>query len=217
MAKIIVMPKLGLTITEGTLSAWKKQVGDAVAEGEALFDVETDKLTNTVESSAAGILLQVLVEAGETVPCLTPVGVIGSAGEDISALVGAAPGRQPPAESAAPAAPPVQTEPEKAAGGRVLASPRPGSSPESRGSTWPSSQVPAPAAGSWRRTCGAIKARKPPPAGRHPPWRPGWPQTWAWTWTRSRPGTGCWRRISSTICPPPAAEMRRGPERSSSP
>ncbi|HIT29986.1 MAG TPA: 2-oxo acid dehydrogenase subunit E2, partial [Candidatus Scatomorpha stercoravium] len=46
--KEIVMPKLGLTMTEGTIAAWHKSVGDEVKEGEPLFDVETDKLTNTI-------------------------------------------------------------------------------------------------------------------------------------------------------------------------
>ena len=57
MAKEIVMPKLGLTMTEGTVSKWLKNEGDAVKEGEPLFEVETDKLTNTIEASASGTLL----------------------------------------------------------------------------------------------------------------------------------------------------------------
>ena len=56
MAKVIVMPKLGLTMTEGTLSKWLKHEGEAVKEGEPLFEVETDKLTNTIEASASGTL-----------------------------------------------------------------------------------------------------------------------------------------------------------------
>ena len=48
MAKEIVMPKLGLTMTEGTVSKWLKNEGDAVKEGEPIFEVETDKLTNTI-------------------------------------------------------------------------------------------------------------------------------------------------------------------------
>ena len=59
MAKVVVMPKLGLTMTEGTLSAWKKKEGGAVKEGEALFEVETDKLTNTIEAPASGVLRRI--------------------------------------------------------------------------------------------------------------------------------------------------------------
>ena len=59
MAKVIVMPKLGLTMTEGTVSKWLKAEGDAVREGEPLFEVETDKLTNTIEAAAGGVLLKI--------------------------------------------------------------------------------------------------------------------------------------------------------------
>ena len=61
------MPKLGLTMTEGTIDQWKKNVGDTVKKGEILFSVETDKLTNDVEAEADGVLLKILVPAGETV------------------------------------------------------------------------------------------------------------------------------------------------------
>ena len=84
MAKVVVMPKLGLTMTEGTLSAWKKKEGDAVKEGEALFEVETDKLTNTIEAPASGVLRRIIVAEGRTVPCLEPVAVIAAADEDIT-------------------------------------------------------------------------------------------------------------------------------------
>ena len=70
MAKVVVMPKLGLTMTEGTVSKWLKKVGDAVTQGEPLFDVETDKLTNTIEASASGVLRHLFVEEGTTVPVL---------------------------------------------------------------------------------------------------------------------------------------------------
>ena len=78
MAKEVVMPKLGLTMTEGTIENWLKAEGDAVKEGEVLFSVSTDKLTNDVEAMASGKLLKILVPAGETVACLTPVAVIGA-------------------------------------------------------------------------------------------------------------------------------------------
>ena len=120
MAKVVVMPKLGLTMTEGTLSAWKKKAGDTVNEGEPLFDVETDKLTNTIEAPAAGVLLKIMVEAGATVPCLEPLGIIGAAGEDISGLGGGAPTAAVKENAAAPTAPTAAPE---RAGGRVVASP----------------------------------------------------------------------------------------------
>ena len=105
MAKVVVMPKLGLTMTEGTVSKWLKKVGDEVKEGEPLFDVETDKLTNTIEASASGILRHVFVEDGTTVPVLAKVAVIAAADEDISALTAAEPAAGTPAAAPAAAAP----------------------------------------------------------------------------------------------------------------
>jgi hypothetical protein len=69
MATEILMPKLGLTMTEGTIDEWKKKVGDTVAKGEILLSVETDKLTNDVEAELDGVLLRIDVPAGETVAC----------------------------------------------------------------------------------------------------------------------------------------------------
>ena len=121
MAKLVVMPKLGLTMTEGLVSRWLKAEGDAVKEGEPLFEVETDKLTNTIEATASGTLLKILAKEGDTLPCLAGVAVIGEPNEDISELVpGAAPKAEAPAPAAAPAAP---AAPAKAPGGRVVASP----------------------------------------------------------------------------------------------
>lgn len=124
MAKIVVMPKLGLTMTEGTVSAWLKKEGDAVAEGEPLFEVETDKLTNTIQATEGGTLLKIAVAEGETVPCLTPLAAIGAPGEDVSAQLGG--GAAPAAAEAPAAAPAAAAAPApaaKPAGGRVVASP----------------------------------------------------------------------------------------------
>ena len=123
MAKVVVMPKLGLTMTEGTVSSWLKKEGDAVKEGEPLFEVETDKLTNTIEASATGVLRRIIAGEGVTVPVLDKIAVIAAADEDISGLLapGAAPAAAAPAASAAPAA---AAAPERPAGERVVASPR---------------------------------------------------------------------------------------------
>lgn len=107
MAKEVVMPKLGLTMTEGTVEAWLKNEGDEVKEGEKLFSVSTDKLTNDIEATVSGKLLNILVPAGETVACLTPVAVIGAEGESYAAA---------PAKTAAPA----KAEEKSAEGGGVL-------------------------------------------------------------------------------------------------
>ncbi|MER2150707.1 MAG: biotin/lipoyl-containing protein, partial [Candidatus Limivicinus sp.] len=108
MATEVLMPKLGLTMTEGTIDEWKKKVGDTVAKGEILFSVETDKLTNDVEAEADGVLLAITVPAGETVACKTVIGWLGAAGEAVPAggasAAAAAPAAQAESKAAAPAA-----------------------------------------------------------------------------------------------------------------
>ena len=87
MAKLVVMPKLGLTMTEGEITEWYKAEGDPVSAGDALFEVATDKITNDVEATENGILRKILVPEYESIACLEPVGIIASADEDISSLI----------------------------------------------------------------------------------------------------------------------------------
>ena len=87
MATLIKMPKMGATMTEGTLTNWIVKEGDTVEEGDAIFEVETDKLSNEIESYEDGTILKILVEEGTTVACQTPVAVIGEEGEDYSDLL----------------------------------------------------------------------------------------------------------------------------------
>ncbi|MFQ3536922.1 MAG: dihydrolipoamide acetyltransferase family protein [Aggregatilineales bacterium] len=72
----LLMPKLGLTMTEATLTEWLKSEGEYVREGEPLFIFETDKSTLEFEAPASGILTRILVQAGQSVPVYTVVGVI---------------------------------------------------------------------------------------------------------------------------------------------
>lgn len=102
MAKVIVMPKLGLTMREGVIAKWLKAEGDPVANGEDLFDVETEKLTNTIAANADGVLRKILVKEGEKKECFTPVAIIAGADEDISDAL--AESGAPTEEKAAPAA-----------------------------------------------------------------------------------------------------------------
>ena len=121
MAKVVVMPKMGLTMTEGTVSKWLKKIGDEVKEGEPFFEAETDKLTNTIEATASGVVRHFFVEEGTTVPVLEKVAIIADAGEDISALLGdAAPAAAPEAAAAPAAAAPA---PVRAPGERIVAAP----------------------------------------------------------------------------------------------
>ncbi len=96
MAQAVIFPKLGQTMEEGLIVKWLKQEGEAVAKGDILFEIETDKANLEVESFFEGILLKIYVGTGITVPVNTVVGYVGAAGEPVPA--------QPPAPAAAPAA-----------------------------------------------------------------------------------------------------------------
>jgi 2-oxoglutarate dehydrogenase E2 component (dihydrolipoamide succinyltransferase) len=100
----IVMPQLGETVTEGTITRWFKKVGDTVAEDEPLFEVSTDKVDSEVPAASAGYLSEILVEEGETVDVGTKLAVIGDQpGSNGSAT--AARSTAAPAEEAPPAQP----------------------------------------------------------------------------------------------------------------
>ena len=103
MATEVLMPKLGLTMTEGTIEEWKFKEGDAVKKGDILFSVATDKLTNDVEAEEDGVLLKILLPEGETAPCKAVIGWIGAAGEAVPDAAGSAAPAAAPA-AAAPAA-----------------------------------------------------------------------------------------------------------------
>lgn len=74
---VVTMPKLGLTMNEGTISEWRKNVGDHVEKGEVLLVVATDKLTFEVEAAENGVVSEITVKAEETVPVGTPIARIG--------------------------------------------------------------------------------------------------------------------------------------------
>jgi pyruvate dehydrogenase E2 component (dihydrolipoamide acetyltransferase) len=75
------MPQLGETVTEGTITKWHKQVGDAVEEDEVLFEVSTDKVDSEVPSPVNGLVTEILVPEGETVSVGTKLAVIGQPGQ----------------------------------------------------------------------------------------------------------------------------------------
>lgn len=84
MASEIKMPQLGLTMTEGTITKWFKKVGDSVVLGELLYEVATDKITNQMEATASGILLEIRVAEGKIAPVQSVVGIVGATGESIA-------------------------------------------------------------------------------------------------------------------------------------
>jgi pyruvate dehydrogenase E2 component (dihydrolipoamide acetyltransferase) len=89
----VIMPQLGETVTEGKVATWFKSVGDQVKAGDNLFEIETDKVTMEVQATESGILSEIRVGAGETVPVGTVVAVLGGAAA------------QPPRKNGAEAAP----------------------------------------------------------------------------------------------------------------
>jgi pyruvate dehydrogenase E2 component (dihydrolipoamide acetyltransferase) len=78
------MPKFGLTMVEGTIQRWFKNEGDAITEGQALFEVETEKVLYEVESTASGTVAKLLYGLEAVVPVGLPVAVIAEAGEDVA-------------------------------------------------------------------------------------------------------------------------------------
>jgi 2-oxoglutarate dehydrogenase E2 component (dihydrolipoamide succinyltransferase) len=113
----VTLPQLGETVTEGTITRWFKKVGDTVAADEPLFEVSTDKVDTEVPSPVAGVLTEIRVPEGETVPVGAVIGVVGDAGAVVAAPPAAAPA---PVVEAAPA--PVVAAP-------VVAAPAPAAVP----------------------------------------------------------------------------------------
>lgn len=83
MATEIVMPQLGLTMTEGTIVKWRKNVCDEVKTGEVLAEITTDKITNEIEAPCDGVVLMIKVPEGETVPVKSLIALIGTEGEAV--------------------------------------------------------------------------------------------------------------------------------------
>jgi 2-oxoglutarate dehydrogenase E2 component (dihydrolipoamide succinyltransferase) len=117
MATNVVMPQMGESIAEGTIVRWIKKVGDQVDRDEPLFEISTDKVDAEIPSPAAGVLNEIKVKEGETVPVNSVVAVIGAAGE----AAASAPAAAPPAKPATAA-----TEPTRAAAAQATGAETPG-------------------------------------------------------------------------------------------
>ena len=87
MSENIIMPKLGMTMKEGTVEEWFKSEGDTVEEGESIVTISSEKLTNDVEAPASGTLLKIKVQAGEDAKVKAVLGIIGEEGEDVEAMM----------------------------------------------------------------------------------------------------------------------------------
>jgi len=116
----VKLPRLGQGMEAGTIVRWLKSEGDAVAKGEPLYELDTDKVTQEVEAEADGVLLKIVISDGE-VDVGTTVGVIGAEGEDVSGL-GDGNGASP--QAAASDAPAAEA-PTQAAPGTTQAAERP--------------------------------------------------------------------------------------------
>src|SRR5262249_19430469 len=104
----VVMPKMGDTMEEGKILSWLKQEGDPVAKGDALAEIETEKVNIEVEAFNAGVLRKILVPASTTVPVGTPIALTGTPDEPLPADV-TRPTATAPASAATAPAPPAAT------------------------------------------------------------------------------------------------------------
>ncbi len=137
---VVTMPRLSDTMTDGTVATWLKKVGDKVAEGDILAEIETDKATMEFESFNAGTLLAIGVKEGETAPVDSLLAIIGPEGTDVSGIDastgkgGAAPAAETKSEDKPAAEKPAEDKKEEAKeekteevatadGGRVFISP----------------------------------------------------------------------------------------------
>ncbi|MET7850914.1 2-oxoglutarate dehydrogenase, E2 component, dihydrolipoamide succinyltransferase [Streptomyces avermitilis] len=127
----VVLPALGESVTEGTVTRWLKEVGEEVSEDEPLLEVSTDKVDTEIPAPASGVLLEIVVGEDETAEVGAKLAVIGAPG----AAPAAAPAQAPAAPAAAPAAP-AAPAPAPAAAAPAPAAPAPA----------PAAPAPAPAA-----------------------------------------------------------------------
>ncbi|WP_027721775.1 dihydrolipoamide acetyltransferase family protein [Maridesulfovibrio zosterae] len=101
MAQQVIMPKWGLTMKEGKVVRWLKGEGESVEAGEPLFEVETDKITNSVEASASGVLAQIIVQEGETADVQAVLAIIAAPGETPDKIASGAADSAPEASASA--------------------------------------------------------------------------------------------------------------------
>src|SRR5918994_6572339 len=85
MSTPVLMPQMGESIAEGTIVRWIKKVGESVDRDEPLFEISTDKVDAEIPSPSAGVLTEIKVKEGETVPVNSVVAIIGAAGDKAAA------------------------------------------------------------------------------------------------------------------------------------
>ena len=123
MAYELLMPQLGLTMEEGTVSQWIKKEGDAVKVGDVILEITTDKLTNEVVSEYEGTLIKIVAQEGEDIPVKGLLAYIGQPGEVVGGAAAPAPAAEAAPAAAAPAAAAPAPAPIAANGKRIRISP----------------------------------------------------------------------------------------------
>jgi len=148
MAVDVIMPQMGESIFEGTITKWLKKPGDRIERDEPLFEISTDKVDAEIPAPSAGVLKEIKVSEGQTVPIQTVVAVIDAAGaQGAESAAAAAPA--PPAAPPSAAAPPQQKAATPKAAAPAPAPPAPPAAPQARPAAAPAPPAapPAPPAG----------------------------------------------------------------------
>lgn len=113
MATEILMPKLGLTMTEGTVEHWFVNEGDEVQAGDAVAEISSEKLTSEVVAPESGTIIKIVAQVGDVVPSKAPIAYIGKPGEQIGSPTPSAGAPEPKAVKTAAANEPAKTESKK--------------------------------------------------------------------------------------------------------
>ena len=123
MSVNVTMPKMGMTMKEGKVSKWYKKEGDSVEKGEDLVEVETEKITNKIESPGSGLVFQIVVPVGESVPVGTILAVIAQAGEQPERIEGIQVGEVEEVQGAAGSSQAAETKTEPQEKKRIMSTP----------------------------------------------------------------------------------------------
>ena len=162
----VVMPQMGVSVSEGTVTRWLKNVGDTIQSDEPLLEISTDKVDTEVPSPGTGILQEILVQEGETVAVGTLVARIGPA----DGVAAPSPGAPPPLPaSVEPAAPEPEPAPEP-----VAAEPEPVAAPAQAAPRRQPRRPPETARAASATPSSPLSLRESPPStGSIPPRSPG--------------------------------------------
>jgi pyruvate/2-oxoglutarate dehydrogenase complex dihydrolipoamide acyltransferase (E2) component len=156
----VVMPQMGVSVSEGTVTKWLKQVGEPIGRDEPLLEISTDKVDTEVPSPAEGVVAQILVQEGETVEVGTVLALLAPAGAAV-APAEAAPAAPAPVPEAPPvvAPEPVAATPEPALAPPVTAPTAPTAPPAPAPASAPTAAATAPAVGNGRTFVSPVVAR----------------------------------------------------------